>query len=67
MEKNILTRKPKIYFIKDVEQIVGRNRLTLRRMWMRGEFPKPIKINNRVAWLSSVVDEWLENLEVSNG
>jgi prophage regulatory protein len=66
MGKSILTQKPKIYFIKDAEQIVGRNRLTLRRMWQRDEFPKPIKINNRVAWLSSVIDEWLKNLEVSN-
>lgn len=49
-----------ILFIKDAEQIIGRNRLTLRRMWTTGRFPKPILINNRLAWHADVIDQWIK-------
>ena len=59
--------KPKLYFIKDVEQIVRRNRLTLRRWWESEKFPKPILINNRLAWLADVIHQWInEHLGVSH-
>jgi len=58
--------KPKLYFIKDVEQVVRRNRLTLRRWWENEKFPKPILIGNRLAWQAYVIDLWIsENFEVS--
>lgn len=53
--------EPKLYFIKDVEQIIRRNRLTLRRMWENDKFPKPTLINNRLAWKVSVIEEWINN------
>ncbi len=55
----VKTLKPKIYFIGDAEQVIGRHRLTLRRMWMRNEFPKPTLINNRLAWRADVIEEWI--------
>ena len=51
--------KPKIYFIKDAEQVTGRNRLTLRRWWKDEKFPKPTLINNRLAWKAEVIDQWI--------
>ena len=51
--------KPQIYYIKDAEQVVGRNRLTLRRMWTKNKFPKPTLINNRLAWQAETIDQWI--------
>tara|TARA_R110000868_G_scaffold162538_2_gene393897 strand:+ start:9812 stop:10021 length:210 start_codon:yes stop_codon:yes gene_type:complete len=50
---------PKIYFIKDVEQIIRKNRLTLRRWWNKEQFPKPSYINGRLAWHSEVIEQWI--------
>lgn len=51
----------KVLFLPDLEKIIGRNRLTLRRWWLAGKFPKPIRLNgNTLAWSSDVIDEWLE-------
>jgi prophage regulatory protein len=51
--------KPKLYFIKDIEQIVRRNRLTLRRWWEKKLFPPPVLINNRLAWHVDVIEDWI--------
>jgi len=59
MATNTISLKPKIYFIKDAEQVVGRNRLTLRRMWELNNFPKPTLINNRLAWQVEVIEQWI--------
>lgn len=61
-----LNNKPihiqKLLFIKDVEQIVGRNRLTLRRWWEASKFPKPTKLNGTVlVWRSDVIDRWIKD------
>jgi len=53
--------KRKIYFIKDVEKIIGRNRLTLRRWWNKDLFPKPTLINNQLAWSASTINEWISD------
>jgi prophage regulatory protein len=51
----------KLLFIKDVEMIVGRNRLTLRRWWTAGKFPKPIKLNGTsLAWHIDILNRWIE-------
>ena len=57
----------KILFLPDLEVVIGRNRLTLRRWWLDGKFPKPVKLNgNNLAWSSKVIDEWIEkNLQSS--
>lgn len=53
-----------ILFIKDVERIIGRNRLTLRRWWQKGLFPKPKLINNRLAWHTDSIEQWInENIQ----
>lgn len=55
----VLTQK--IYFINDLEKIIGRNRLTLRRWWTSGKFPQPVKLNEcTLAWRASAIDEWID-------
>lgn len=55
---------PKILFIKDVEHLLRRNRLTLRRMWYRGDFPEPTgRINNRLYWKAEIIDQWINARE----
>jgi len=49
-----------VFFITDLEKIIGRNRLTLRRWWMEGKFPRPVKLNGTtLAWHSHAIDEWI--------
>ena len=51
---------PKLLFITDVERTIGRHRLTLRRWWTAGKFPKPVKLNGTsLAWRSEIVDQWI--------
>ena len=50
-----------VFFITDLEKIIGRNRLTLRRWWMTGKFPKPVKLNGTtLAWHSLAIHEWIK-------
>lgn len=52
--------RQKILFIKDVEQIIGRNRLTLRRWWTKDKFPKPVKLNDTVlSWYYEDIEQWI--------
>lgn len=49
-----------IFFITDLEKITGRNRLTLRRWWIDGKFPKPIKLNGTtLAWHIDTINKWI--------
>lgn len=49
-----------IFFITDLEKITGRNRLTLRRWWIDGKFPKPIKLNGTtLAWHIDTINQWI--------
>ena len=49
-----------IFFITDLEKITGRNRLTLRRWWIDGKFPKPIKLNGTtLAWHIDTINMWI--------
>jgi predicted DNA-binding transcriptional regulator AlpA len=51
-----------ILFIRDLEKLLGRNRLTLRRWWSAGKFPKPIKLHGTtLAWSNETIAHWLEN------
>lgn len=59
MQEHIL--KKQILFTKDVEQIVGLNRTTLRRWWLEGKFPKPVKIHDSLlSWHYSSIEKWIE-------
>ena len=50
-----------ILFINDVEKMIGRNRLTLRRWWLAGKFPKPVKLNDTdLAWETTVIEHWIK-------
>jgi len=52
--------KQKLLFIHDVEQIIGRSRLTLRRWWTAGKFPRPTRLNGTaLAWHNEAVDRWI--------
>ena len=60
--ENRPAQRQKLLFIKDVEQILGRNRLTLRRWWEANKFPKPTKLNGTVlAWRTDVIDQWIND------
>ncbi|RUQ81529.1 helix-turn-helix transcriptional regulator [Legionella septentrionalis] len=49
-----------ILFINDIEIIIGKDRLTLRRWWTDGKFPKPVKLHGRtLAWHKEVIEEWI--------
>lgn len=50
---------PRIYFIKDAEALTRRNRLTLRRWWMRDLFPRPSLISKRLFWKAEAIDQWV--------
>ncbi|HAT4426958.1 TPA: AlpA family phage regulatory protein [Legionella pneumophila subsp. pneumophila] len=56
-----------ILFITDLEELLGRNRLTLRRWWTSGKFPHPVKLNGTtLAWHSDTVSHWIQqNLRLS--
>ena len=50
-----------IFFITDLEKIIGRNRLTIRRWWLEGKFPAPIKLNGtNLAWHIETINEWIK-------
>lgn len=57
-----------ILFITDIEKMIGRNRLTLRRWWTDGKFPKPIKLHGTtLAWSKSTIERWIEDsIEIKN-
>lgn len=51
----------KVLFIPDIEKMIGRNRVTLRRWWMTGQFPRPVKLNGTtLAWHSDEIEEWIQ-------
>lgn len=50
----------KLIYIRDAEKIIGRSRLTLRRWWEKGKFPKPTLVNSRLAWRIEVIEEFIE-------
>ncbi|HAT6977361.1 TPA: AlpA family phage regulatory protein [Legionella pneumophila] len=56
-----------ILFITDLEELLGRNRLTLRRWWTSGKFPQPVKLNGTtLAWHSETVNHWIQqNMRLS--
>ncbi|HHT9843884.1 TPA: helix-turn-helix transcriptional regulator [Legionella pneumophila] len=51
-----------LLFTKDVEQITGFNRITLRRWWKVGYFPAPVKLNGTVlAWHHDDIHQWIND------
>jgi prophage regulatory protein len=58
--------KQQLLYTKDLEQILGLSSLTLRRWWMAGKFPKPVKLNDSLlSWHHSVIEKWInENMSI---
>ncbi|HAU0120903.1 TPA: AlpA family phage regulatory protein [Legionella pneumophila] len=55
--------KQQLLFTKDVEQITGFNRVTLRRWWREGHFPAPVKLNGSVlAWHYDDIHQWIDDI-----
>ncbi|KTD65348.1 helix-turn-helix transcriptional regulator [Legionella spiritensis] len=55
--------KQQILFIKDVERLIGRNRNTLRRWWLTGKFPRPVKIHDSLlTWHYVVIEQWIDQM-----
>ena len=54
-------RERQMLYINDVEQITGKNRLTLRRWWMKDHFPKPKKLasSGLLVWHAQVIQQWI--------
>jgi prophage regulatory protein len=60
---SIATKSQIIFYIKDVEQVIGKPRITLRRWWNAKKFPSPKMINGRLAWRAEIIYQWVdENL-----
>jgi prophage regulatory protein len=61
-----IPRLQQVLFINDLEKVIGRNRLTLRRWWQNGKFPIPVKLNGTtLAWHSETIGEWIDkNLKI---
>ncbi|MFA6302110.1 MAG: AlpA family phage regulatory protein [Legionella sp.] len=58
---NIKELAQRVLFITDLEKILGRNRLTLRRWWMEGKFPRPVKLNGTtLVWHSETINQWIQ-------
>lgn len=61
------TNERQLFYIHDIEQITGRNRLTLRRWWEKGKFPKPIKLHSSVlVWHITTIQQWLSEIYQNN-
>ncbi len=51
-----------LLFITDLEKILGRNRLTLRRWWVDNKFPKPTKLHGTtLVWHAKTIKDWISN------
>jgi len=56
----------KVLFVPDLERMLGRNRVTLRRWWLTGKFPKPVKLNGTtLAWHSDEIEQWIDQTIVN--
>ncbi|HHT9911421.1 TPA: helix-turn-helix transcriptional regulator [Legionella pneumophila] len=67
MEKSENRILKQILFITDLEKLLGRNRLTLRRWWTSGKFPEPIKLNGTtLVWHQETIEHWIDqNIRLS--
>lgn len=61
MQRSEIELPKQILFITDLEELIGRNRLTLRRWWSNGKFPKPVKLNGTtLAWHKETINQWIQ-------
>ena len=51
-----------VLFIDDLERMIGRSRVTLRRWWLIGKFPRPVKLNHStLAWHRDAIEQWINH------
>ena len=57
-----------VFFINDLERMIGRSRTTLRRWWLLDQFPRPVKLNHStLAWHRNDVEQWIEeNIRIND-
>jgi excisionase family DNA binding protein len=48
--------------VRDVAQALGVHELTLRRLWERGQFPRPIKLGGSLRYRRAAMQQYLERL-----
>ncbi len=61
-EKNVAHKQ--LLHISDIENVTGFQRGTLRRMWLKGEFPSPIKLpSGTLVWHVETINQWVEDLK----
>jgi predicted DNA-binding transcriptional regulator AlpA len=54
--------KREFFYIRDIEQITGRHRLTIWRWWKKGKFPKPFTNHSMVnVWKSDDIIKWIDD------
>ena len=54
--------RDRILRVQEVEEVVGRDSVTIWRDEKAGRFPRRLKIGPRaVGWLQSEIQEWLQN------
>ena len=52
-----------VYTDGELADLLKISRSTVRRLWWRGELPKPIKVGAVVRWRQSDIHSWLESKE----
>lgn len=61
MQTNENNIPQQILFINDLEKLIGRSRLTLRRWWEDGKFPRPVKLHGTtLVWYTPTIMDWIE-------
>lgn len=56
-------KRPMLYRMKDLPDIVGLSRSEIYRQMHRGEFPKPVSLGGKsVAWKAEDLEQWKSEL-----
>lgn len=56
----ILREPTRLLGIKEVKNLVSLCRTTIWRLGKNGDFPQPVKIRNRCAWVSHEIETWIQ-------
>lgn len=56
-------KRPMLYRMKDLPDIVGMSRAEIYRQMKRGDFPKPVSLGGKsVAWKTEDLERWKSEL-----
>jgi predicted DNA-binding transcriptional regulator AlpA len=63
MGKCKLLLKEDLYYMDDIVRVTGKPKLTIRRWFNKGIFPKPTMIpGNRLVWKVKIIEKWLNDI-----